>query len=191
MSIFTKVALAAMTIAAAECTVVLTSGNLNVFSPFDLTPGVNVLIISGVEISGDFAHPRPCASVGVFAGGRFVNTRVDLEPQGDGWIGRSISPSDGDIVITLRTVGPPVSRRTVSGTLTGHGISVVGTPGSAPSLVRIVFDPASNQTIDGSGETIGQFVNGNITGGATFIDAAGRTSRCDWMQWSLQPLPDG
>ena len=195
MSIYVKSTLFAtamvMATAAAECTVVLTDGNLNSFSQFDLTAGAKLLTISGADDSGDPAHARPCAFAGVFAGEKFVYTRIDLERQGADWVGRSISTSDGNIVLTLHTVASAVGRHTVSGTLSGQAISVVGTPVSAPSRVRIVFDPVSGQTIDGGGTTIGQFVNGNITGIATFIDTTGNVCRCDWVQWSLQPLPPG
>ncbi len=191
MSSYAKSALLAMAIAAAECTVILTSGDLNSFSLFDLNAGFKVLIISGADVSGDAAHPRPCALAGAFAGGKSVVTRIHLEAQGDDWVGHSISTADGNIVITLRTVSSSMGRRTVSGTLSGHAVSDIGTPVAAASRVRIVFDSVSNQVIDGGGTTIGQFVSGNITGVATFIDTAGRASRCDWVQWSLQPLPPG
>jgi hypothetical protein len=185
MSISFHPCLLAMTVAASQCTVVITSGDLNSFAAFGFSSGVSVLTISGLESSGDFAHPRPCA--GAFAGGRLVQTRIDLEPQGDGWIGRSVVPSDG-IVVNLRTSGSANGRRTVSGTITGQAAD--NTP-AGPTRIRIVFDPSSSPTLDGGGATIGQFASGNITGGATFIDATGASSKCDWVQWSLQPAPTG
>jgi hypothetical protein len=191
MSISFRPYLLSMTVAAAQCTVVITSGDLNSFSVFDLSPGIRVLTISGADGSGDPAHARPCVFAGAFAGGRLVQTQIDLEPQGSDWIGRSTAASAGTIVVTLRTVGSPGGRHTVSGTISGQATSVTGTPASGPSGVRVVFDPVATQTIDGSGATIGQFVAGNITGAATFTDANGVSSRCDWVQWSLQPTPPG
>lgn len=180
-----------MTVAAAQCTVVITSGDLNSFSIFDLSPGVKVLTISGADGSGDPAHARPCVFAGGFAGGKLVQTQIDLEPQGSDWIGRSTTASAGSIVVTLHTTAAAGGRRTVIGTISGQATSVMGTPASGPSGVLVVFDPVATQTIDGSGATVGQFVNGNITGVATFIDLHGVSSRCDWVQWSLQPVPPG
>jgi len=175
-----------MSLAAAQCTVVITSGDLNSLSVFELSAGIRVLTISGADGTGDPTHPRPCA--GAFAGGKVVSARIDLEPQGSDWIGRSTSASDGTIVVTLHTAGAVSGRHTVSGAIAGSATSVIGTPASAASRVRIVFDSVSPQTIDGGGETIGQFVSGNITGIATFIDSNGNASRCEWLQWTLQPL---
>ena len=149
------------------------------------------LTISGADGSGDPAHARPCVFAGAFAGGRLVQTQIDLEPQGSDWIGRSTAASAGTIVVTLRTIGSAGGRHTVSGTISGQATSVMGTPASGPSGVRVVFDSVATQTIDGRGATIGQFVAGNITGAATFIDANAVSSRCDWVQWSLQPMPPG
>jgi hypothetical protein len=177
-----------MSLAAAQCTVVITSGDLNSLSVFELSSGIRVLTISGADGTGDPMHPRPCAFAGAFAGGKVVSTRIDLEPRGSDWIGRSTSASDGNIVVTLHTAGTTSGRHAVSGTIAGSATSVIGTPASAASHVRILFDSVSPQTIDGGGETIGQFVSGNITGIATFIDSNGNASRCEWLQWTLQPL---
>lgn len=191
MSISVRPGLLAMSLAAAQCTVVITSGDFTSLSVFELSSGIRVLTISGADGTGDVTHPRPCAFAGAFAGGKVVSTRIDLEPQGSDWIGRSTSPSDGNIVVTLHTAGTASGRHTVSGTIAGSATSVIGTPASAPSRVRIIFDSVSPQTIDGGGATIGQFANGNINGVATFIDSAGNALRCDWVQWTLQPLPPG
>ena len=191
MSVLLKIVLFAASLLALECTAVFTTGDIDSSSDFDLTPGMKFLTISGADGSGDPAHARPCASVGPFAGGKFVYTRIDLERQGDAWVGRSIAAADGNLVFTLHSEGPSIGRHTVTGTATGQAVSVIGTPASAASGVRIVFDTVSTQTIDGGGATIGRFVNGNITGSATFVDSTGNAAKCDWVQWTMQPLSPG
>jgi hypothetical protein len=180
-----------MSLAAAQCTVVITTGDVSSLSVFELSPGIKVLTISGADGTGEPNHPRPCAFAGALAGGKVVSTHITLEARGSNWIGRSASTSDGSIVLTLHTAGTTSGRHTVSGTIAGEATSVIGTPSLAPSRVRIVFDSASPPMLDGGGGTIGEFADGNISGTATFVDPTGVSSRCDWVQWSLQPMPPG
>jgi hypothetical protein len=191
MSVFLRSGLLAASLAAAECTVVVTTGDLNSFVVFGLTSGEKLLIISGADVSADPAHPRPCVSTGAFVGGKVIYTRVILAPQGDAWIGRSIATADGDLLVTLRSAGTSGGKHLVAGTFSGHAVSVLGTPASKPSGARVVFDSLSVQAIDGGGDTLGQFASGNIAGSVTFIDATGNAAKCDWVQWTLQPLPPG
>jgi hypothetical protein len=190
MSTLTRLRVLLVGVAAASCLSppgeTLTTQN----SLFDLTSGPKLLTISGGDVTGDSAHLRPCAPLGPPAGGKLVSTRIDLEAQGSDWIGRSIAASDGNVVLTLHSVGPAFGAHTVTGTISGSAISVIPTPVAPPSRVRIVFDSLSPESIDGGGEQIGQFVNGNITGQAAFTDTAGAVSSCTWLQWTLQPLPE-
>lgn len=91
--------------------------------------------------------------------------------------------------MTLHTAGSVNGSRAVSGTISGQATDNGASAG--PTRIRIVFDPVSSPTLDGGGVTIGQFASGDITGVVTFIDATGASSRCDWVQWSLQPAPTG
>jgi hypothetical protein len=191
MSVFLRSGLLAATLAASECTVVITTGDLNSFVVIGLTSGEKVLTISAADLGTDPAHPRPCVASRTFVGGKFVSTRIILAPQGDAWVARSIAPADGDLVVTLRSAGASSGRRLVTGTFSGYAVSVRATPASPPSGARIVFDSLSAQTIDGGGDSTGDFASGNITGGVTFIDATGNVAKCDWVQWTMQPLPPG
>jgi hypothetical protein len=191
MSVFLRSGLLAASLAVSECTVVITTGDLNSFVVFGLTSGEKVLTISATDVSTNPAHPHPCASSGAFVGGKLVSTRILLAPQGDDWIARSIATADGDLVVTLRSVGASSGRPLVTGRFAGHAVSVLGTPLSKASGARIVFDSLSAQTIDGGGDSTGQSASGNITGGVTFIDAMGNVARCDWVQWTMLPLSTG
>src|SRR5215831_15995253 len=140
MSVLLRSGLLAATLAASECTVVITTGNLNAFAVFGFASGEKLLTISGADVSVDPAHPRPCASSGAFVGGKLVTTRVVLSSQGDAWVGRSMATADGDLVFTLRSAGASSGRR-VNGTFSGHALSTAKRSG-----VRIVFDSLSAKT---------------------------------------------
>jgi hypothetical protein len=190
MSVVLRSGLLAASLAASECAVVITTGNLNAFVVFGFTSGEKLLTISGADVSVNPAHPRPCASAGGFSGGKLVSTRVVLSSQGDAWVGRSMATADGDLAFTLRSAGVSSGRRLVNGTFSGHAVSVA-TRATKPSGVRIVFDSLSAKTIDGDGDAASQVASGNIAGSITFVDARGNVATCDWVQWTMQPLPPG
>ncbi len=189
MSIFARLGTLVAGIAVAACGSSLNESTTT-YSQFDLSPGSKLLSIGGSDGAGDSAGLGPCVPAGRPTGGKNVYTRIDLEPDGTGWIGRSISSSDGNLVLTLRSVGPTIGRHTVTGTITGAATSVIGTPVSAPSKERIVFDSLSPGTVDGDGESIGLFVNGNVVARNTFTDTTGTSAACTWVVWSLQPLQE-
>lgn len=161
---------------------------------FDLIAGPKVLSIGGGVVLGDSAPSTGCVPVGRGFGATNVLTRVDLELRAGMWIAKSIAPADGDLTLSLQSVGPWIGRHTVSGTISGTAISSVGVGQGAdpgPTHVRITFDSTSTQDLEGDGATIGIFVEGLIHGASTFVDTTGAASACGRVSWTLQALPPG
>ncbi len=163
------------------------------FAKYDLTPGPKVLELGGADFFGDSAGPG-CVRAKLGQGDLEVFTLVDLELRAGKWVAKSISPSDGDLTLSLQSVGPAIGRHTVSGTITGTAISSFATGSGAnllPTRNRISFDSSSAQDVEGDGDTIGIFVQGKILGTSTFTDTTGAQATCGHINWTMQALPPG
>ena len=155
--------------------------------PLPLTPGLQLLTLSGFSISFDPSLPS-CTPPGRPRDGTSVNTMVMLTSEGGDWVARSV-PNMGSVELRLRGTGASARGYFVAGTINGTALDV-GLMGVIRD-VRVTLTSSSSggfATFDGeTASPSSSLVLGKVTGTVRFSDSLGESSTCQAIRWSMQP----
>ena len=157
-----------------------------------LQAGPQWLQATGFSWSSDPEFPV-CTPFGVPRSGTAIVTVVDLAREGQQWVARSPSGSDGTLEVRLQGSSEGSAYWDVSGTIGGRAVDVP----------HISFIPARDLRIALSGaDGVGladlegrlsspplayPFAHGRISGLIRFSDSTGDESSCPAVTWSIQP----
>jgi hypothetical protein len=150
-------------------------------SRIGLKLGSNYLSITGSE--GD-----QCALLGVPRDGTTITTPVDVSSDGEDWVARSSTSSNGAIELRMHKSGTTI-----------YGVVVAGTArGQAPHSNPPDFYPPRDVivTLGGNGGTVqlkgtvtqaGAIAIGQLSGEIHFSDSKGNQNTCTAANWLLGP----
>ncbi|HWH50600.1 MAG TPA: hypothetical protein VN651_03590 [Gemmatimonadaceae bacterium] len=136
------------------------------------------------SLGGPNTFPQDCGPSSGSPGAAFVQARVNLELQGGDLIARSLTPADGNLVITFHPdSGDTPTKRIVTTTFSGAAVDyALGRERmSIDTTVRSAFSVVSDST--------DLLVLGFDYGAVTFSSTTGVTVACDQIFWNLTSVP--
>ncbi len=145
-------------------------------------PGPYWLELIGFAISSDPEVPPCQPPVTVLTA---VRLRVDMTQEGALWVGRSPA-GIGDLELKIKGDQEVVGGFEVSGSVKGTELDTETRP---VSDISIRFGGATGASVKGEAERSGRFIRGTMSGDIQYSNAAGSTTRCTAIIWSLQPAP--
>ena len=161
---------------------------LQVSRQLRLTPGPQILSLSGFAITDDPEYP-PCSPVGVPRGGTGINARVVLSREGRAWVARSMSPGT-DLEMQFEQTGErQLTGYPISGLLRGSAVDEPGRLNDAFDVRASLSGtpPETSARLEGEVPSTGFHVRGRVTGVVRFSDSSGGASTCTAVRLFLRP----
>lgn len=156
---------------------------------FGLPDGVYLLDLISFDFSTD-PSVSPCAPVGSPPAGKIVAVRLRVTREGASYVGRSLDPSQ-TLQLELReaTTDEPFPAR-FEGTLRGYAVDEGHLLSAARDVDVLVGDSGGPALVTGisTPEPATPFLDGRAAGAVVFSDSEGRLSRCQTVDFTMQPL---
>lgn len=135
-------------------------------------------------LGGPNSFLQQCGPLPGSPGSAGVQARVNLELQDGDLIARSLTPADGNLVITFHPdSGDAPAKRFVTTTFSGTAVDYF------LGRERLSFDTTARSAFPVVSDSTDLAVFGFAYGGVTFSSTTGVTAACDQISWNLIAFP--
>ena len=179
-----RIAILAVSLLACACGETTSTGVMTPPAPKPvLSPGPRILNMVG-NLGGPNSFAQPCGPLPGSPGVTVVQARVNLELQDGDLIARSLTPADGNLVITFHPdSGDTPTKRVVTTTFSGMAVDYL------LGRERISFDTTARSAFAVVSDSTDLAVIGFVYGAVTFSSTTGVTVACDQVFWNLIAFP--
>ena len=136
------------------------------------------------SLGGPNSFAQPCGPSPGSPGVTVVQTRVNIDLRDGDLIARSLTPADGNLLITFHAdSGDTPTKRIVATTFSGTAVDYL------LGRERISFDTTARSAFPAVSDSTDLAVIGFVYGEVTFSSTTGVTVACDQVFWNLVPFP--